>query len=159
MLLALDCTANLCSACGYDSEKDRELGRKVLDLGRGHAEHLIAVIVAALGAAGKTYADLGSIVVSVGPGSFTGLRVGVATARGLSLALKIPAIGVTTLEALATEAWESFPQTPVFVVLDGWRRQKPGRLYDEAGKLSSGPAAITLEEAAAMTTKIGRAHV
>lgn len=152
MILAIDCAANLCSACVYDSEKDRELGRKVLDLGRGHAEHLIAVIVAALGAAGKTYAGLGSIVVSVGPGSFTGLRVGVATARGLSLALKIPAIGVTTLEALATEAWESFPQRPVLVVLDGGRGEIHGALYDEAGKLSSGPAAITLEEAAAMTT-------
>ena len=70
MILAIDCAANLCSACVYDSEEDRELGRKVLDLGRGHAEHLIAVIVAALGAAGKTYADLGSIVVQP-----TGTRV------------------------------------------------------------------------------------
>lgn len=159
MILATDCAANLCSACVYDSEEDRELGRKVLDLGRGHAEHLMAVIEAALSAAGKTYADLRSIAVSVGPGSFTGLRVGVATARGLALALKIPAIGVTTLEALATEARQTFPQRPVLVVLDGGRGEIHGALYDEAGKLSRGPAAITLEEAAAMASMAAKGLV
>jgi tRNA threonylcarbamoyl adenosine modification protein YeaZ len=149
-LLAIDCSAGLCAACVHDAKADRELGRKVLDLGKGHAEHLMAVIEEALEKSGRTYADLAAIAVSVGPGSFTGLRVGVATARGLALALKIPAIGVTTLEALATEARQTFPDRPVLAVLDGGRAEIHAALYDELAVLRYGPAAITLEDAAAM---------
>ncbi|TGT75410.1 tRNA (adenosine(37)-N6)-threonylcarbamoyltransferase complex dimerization subunit type 1 TsaB, partial [Mesorhizobium sp. M8A.F.Ca.ET.161.01.1.1] len=99
----------------------RELGRSVLDLGKGHAEHLMAVIAEALTAGAMDYSGLGAIAVSVGPGSFTGLRVGVSTARGLALALKVPAIGVTTLEALAAEAAAEFPGRPVLAALDAGR--------------------------------------
>ncbi|TIR96638.1 MAG: tRNA (adenosine(37)-N6)-threonylcarbamoyltransferase complex dimerization subunit type 1 TsaB, partial [Mesorhizobium sp.] len=108
-LLAIDCAANLCAACVHDADAGIELGRQVLDLGKGHAEHLMAVIEAALKASGIGYQGLDAVAVSIGPGSFTGLRVGVSTARGLALALKIPAIGVTTLEALAAEAANAFP--------------------------------------------------
>jgi len=150
MILAIDCSANLCAACVYDAKAGKELGRDVLDLGKGHAEHLMGVIAAALGRAGKAYADLDAIAVSVGPGSFTGLRVGVATARGLALALKIPAIGVTTLEALAAETRQSFPGRPVLVVLDGGRGEIHAALYDEATVPHYGPAAITPDGAVAM---------
>jgi tRNA threonylcarbamoyl adenosine modification protein YeaZ len=149
-LLAIDCSANLCAACVYDAKTDRELGRRALDLGKGHAEHLMTVIGEALTAAGKAYADLSAIGVSVGPGSFTGLRVGVATARGLALALKVPAIGVTTLEALAAETRQAFANRPVLAALDGGRGEIHAALYDEFAVLRYGPAAITLEEAAAM---------
>lgn len=152
MLLAIDCAASSCAACVYDAKAGQELGRKVLDLGKGHAEHLMAVIEEALRQAGRTYADLTAIAVSVGPGSFTGLRVGVATARGLALALKIPAIGVTTLEALAEEARQTFPGRPVLAVLDGGRGEIHAALYDEFAGLRYGPAAMTLEEASAMAS-------
>ncbi len=152
MILAIDCSASLCAACVYDENAGRELGRKVLDLGKGHAEHLMAVIEEALEKSGKTYADLAAIAVSVGPGSFTGLRVGVATARGLALALKVPAIGVTTLEALAAEARQVYPDRPVLATLDGGRGEIYAALYDELAVLRYGPAAITLEEAATMVT-------
>ena len=104
MLLAIDTAAGLCAACVYDATAGEVTGRDVLDIGKGHAEHLMAVIGPPLSEAGIGYGDLGAIAVSVGPGSFTGVRVGVSAARGLALALKMPAIGVTTLEALAAEA-------------------------------------------------------
>ncbi len=85
-----------------------ERGRSVIDIGKGHAEHLMAVVEAAMKQAGVEYSDLGAVAVSVGPGSFTGVRVGVSAARGFAMALKIPAIGVTTLEAIAAEAREHF---------------------------------------------------
>src|SRR5690606_26839604 len=107
-LLAIDTAANLCAACVFDTDAG-ELGRAVLDLGKGHAEHLIGVIDDALKAAGTAYDDLDAIAVSVGPGSFTGVRVGVATTRGLELALKVPAVGVSTLEALEYERRDAEP--------------------------------------------------
>jgi len=152
ILLAIDCSARLCAACAYDADAGRELGRVELDLGKGHAEHLMAVIAEALKNAGLSYRDLGAIAVSVGPGSFTGVRVGVSTARGLALALKIPAIGVTTLEALAAQAREEFPDRAVLVALDGGREEIHAALYDEAAILRYGPAVATLAEMAGMAS-------
>jgi tRNA threonylcarbamoyladenosine biosynthesis protein TsaB len=152
-VLAIDCAASLCAACVYDAAAGQELGRSVLDLGKGHAEHLMGVIAAALEAAASGYADLGAIAVSVGPGSFTGLRVGVSTARGLALALRIPAIGVTTLEALAAEAAAMFPGRAVLAALDAGREEIHAALYDKAASLSYGPAVATLAQAAAMAAE------
>ncbi|RUU48206.1 tRNA (adenosine(37)-N6)-threonylcarbamoyltransferase complex dimerization subunit type 1 TsaB [Mesorhizobium sp. M6A.T.Ca.TU.002.02.2.1] len=147
-LLAIDCAANLCAACVYDAAAGKELGRSVLDLGKGHAEHLMGVIEEALKAAGTDYAGLGAIAVSTGPGSFTGLRVGVSAARGLALALKIPAIGVTTLEALAAQARATFPGRAVLAALDAGREEIHAALYDEVSVLRYGPAVSTLSQAA-----------
>ncbi len=152
-LLAIDCAASLCAASIFDADAGEELGREVLDLGKGHAEHLMAVIAEALRKAGVGYSDLGRIGVAVGPGSFTGLRVGVATARGLALALKIPVVGVTTLEALAAEARRDFPGRPVLAVLDGGRGEIHAALYDEGGVLRNGPAAMALDEAVGMAAE------
>lgn len=149
-LLAIDCAANLCAACIYDTGVGAELGREVLDLGKGHAEHLMAVIEAALKAASTGYHDLGAIAVSIGPGSFTGLRVGVSTARGLALALKIPAIGVTTLEALAAEGANAFPGRAVLAALDAGREEIHAALYDKTLVETYGPSVTTLAEATTM---------
>ena len=113
----------------------------------------MAVIDKALGEAGVTYADLGAIAVSVGPGSFTGIRVGVSAARGLALALKIPAIGVTTLEALAAEVATAFPNRTVLAVLDGGRGEIHAALFGADGAAVHGPAIATLAEAAAIANE------
>ncbi|PBC22924.1 MULTISPECIES: tRNA (adenosine(37)-N6)-threonylcarbamoyltransferase complex dimerization subunit type 1 TsaB [unclassified Mesorhizobium] len=156
-VLAIDCAASLCAACVYDAAAGRELGRAVLDLGKGHAEHLMAVIAEALKAAATDYPGLGAIAVSVGPGSFTGLRVGVSTARGLALALKIPAIGVTTLEALAAEAALAFPGRAVLAALDAGREEIHAALYDRALVLTYGPAVTTLPEVSALARETSAA--
>ena len=152
-LLAIDCAANLCAACVYDAAARQELGRSVLDLGKGHAEQLMAVIAEALKTAATDYAGLDAIAVSVGPGSFTGLRVGVSTARGLALALKVPAIGVTTLEALASEAAAAFLGRPVLAALDAGREEIHAAFYDELSVLTYGPAVTTLANAVTMATE------
>jgi tRNA threonylcarbamoyl adenosine modification protein YeaZ len=144
ILLAIDTAANLCAASIHDTPTGRELGRAVRDIGKGHAEQLMPVVEEALAAAGKQLADIERIVVSTGPGSFTGIRVGVSAARGFALALKIPAVGVTTLEALAEAARKKAGDRPVLAVLDAGRGEHHAALYDGLGKLRYGPAMTTL---------------
>lgn len=145
-LLAIDTAANLCAACVFDAGAG-ELGRAVLDLGKGHAERLIGVIDEALKAAGASYADLDAIAVAVGPGSFTGVRVGVAAARGLALALKKPAIGVSTLEALACEALEAEPGRPVIARIEAGRGQACLAGFAANGAPTAEPMALSLASA------------
>ena len=148
-ILAIDTAANLCAACIFDTEAG-ELGRAVLDLGKGHAEHLMSTIDEALTAAGTNYTGLDLVAVSVGPGSFTGIRVGVAAARGLALSLDIPSVGVTTLDAMAEEARRNFAGKAVLSAIDARRDQLYVAIFDDAGQCSFGPAIATLEDAAAM---------
>lgn len=152
-LLAIDCSASLCAACVYDARAEQELGRAVLDLGKGHAEHLMSVVDGALREAGTAFQDLAAVAVSVGPGSFTGVRVGVSAARGFALALKIPAIGVTTLEALAAEARDKFGSRNVLSALDGGRGEIQAAVYDGLGGMLYAPAVITLSRAAELATE------
>jgi len=119
----------------------------VLDLGKGHAEHMIEVIDGALAEAKLGYPDLSSIGVSVGPGSFTGVRVGVAAARGLALALKLPAVGVTTSEALGAETRAEWPDRKVLVVTKAGDRAALA-LFNEAGNTIEAPRLATFDEAA-----------
>jgi tRNA threonylcarbamoyl adenosine modification protein YeaZ len=153
ILLAIDCSANLCAACVLDSATDSELGRAVLDLGKGHAEHLMAVVGDALKGSGMGFPDLGAIAVSVGPGSFTGVRVGVSAARGFALALNIPAIGVTTLEAIAAEARDQFGARPVMSALAAGRDEIHAAVYDEFGMMRYAPSVTSLREAALLAAE------
>ena len=154
-LLAIDTAADLCAASILDTDAG-ERGRHVLDLGKGHAEHLMAVIETALEEAGTAYADLGGVAVSVGPGSFTGVRVGVAAARGLALALKIPAVGVTTLEALAHEKRADNPGRPVIARIEAGRGQVYVAAFSSDGTPTFGPAALDAQAAAAFIGKAGQ---
>jgi tRNA threonylcarbamoyladenosine biosynthesis protein TsaB len=149
-LLAIDTAANLCAACVYDTGAGVVAGRDVRDIGKGHAEQLLRVIEQAMRDAGTGYADLGAVAVSVGPGSFTGVRVGVSAARGFALALKLPAIGVTTLAALAAETREKFGAVTVLAALDAGRGEIHAAIYNELAMTVYGPAVVTLEDAAGL---------
>lgn len=70
---------------------------------RGHAEELMPAIETVLAEAALGFSDLDALAVTVGPGTFTGLRVGLAAARGLALARGLPLVGITTLEAIAAD--------------------------------------------------------
>jgi len=149
-LLAIDTASTLCAACVWDAGAGRELGRCVEDIGKGHAERLMDVIAEALSRAGATYADLGAIAVSVGPGSFTGIRVGVAAARGLALATKIPALGVTTLSAIAEEARKAYPDRRIIAAIDARRDELYVEDHAPDGALSFGPAIVNVADAAGL---------
>jgi tRNA threonylcarbamoyladenosine biosynthesis protein TsaB len=145
MLLAIDTAANLCAACIWDDTAGKPLSAVTRDIGTGHAEQLMDVIAEALDGAGIAMASLTRLGVVVGPGSFTGVRVGVSTVRGLALGLKIPAIGVTTLEALAAEARSAHPDRPVLAVIDARRDQFYSALFAANGAQTAEPAVLDRE--------------
>jgi tRNA threonylcarbamoyladenosine biosynthesis protein TsaB len=146
-ILAIDCAASLCAACVYDAAVNEELGRSVLDLGKGHAEHLMKVVDEAIAQSGIQFAELDAIAVSIGPGSFTGVRVGVSAARGYALALKIPAIGVNTLEALAASTRIEHPNRAVLVALSSAKDDLQAAVYDGDGAVLESPAIIDMKRA------------
>lgn len=92
-----------------------------------HSERLFALVDEALAGAGVGHGDLEAVAVTVGPGSFTGLRVGLATAKGIAFALGLPLAGVSTLEALARRAMP-FPGL-VLPLLDARKRQVYAAAY------------------------------
>ena len=93
-----------------------------------HSERLFALVDEALTGSGCRRKDLSAVAVTVGPGSFTGLRVGVATAKGIAFALDLPVVGVSTLAALALGA-QPFPGT-ILPMLDARKRQMYGAAVD-----------------------------
>jgi tRNA threonylcarbamoyladenosine biosynthesis protein TsaB len=100
-VLAIDTALAVCSAAVFDSDLDRALGRESVPMSRGHAEALMPLIVRVMEASQTDFSELDRIAVTVGPGSFTGLRVGIAAARGIALAAAKEAVGVSTLAAYA----------------------------------------------------------
>src|SRR5207245_7803218 len=77
------------------------IASETLPMARGHAEAVMPLIARVMDLAGVEFAELDRIAVSTGPGSFTGLRVGISAARGIALAAGKPAVGLSTLAALA----------------------------------------------------------
>jgi tRNA threonylcarbamoyladenosine biosynthesis protein TsaB len=106
---------------------ERVVGEYTLDVRVTHSERLMAAIDQLLSDAGWTARDLEGIAVSVGPGSFTGLRVGLSTVKGLALALAIPVAAVPTLDAMA--AMLPYAALPVCPVLDARKREVYASLY------------------------------
>ena len=153
-LLAIDTAAYLCAACVFDGDAGVEMARAVRDIGKGHAEILMDVIAEALGTADIAFAGLGAVAVSVGPGSFTGVRVGVSVARGLALALKIPAAGVSTLEALAFETRSLADDKPILTVIDGGRDGIYAAIYNSFGKIVYAPVVAQLDEIAELVNGV-----
>jgi tRNA threonylcarbamoyladenosine biosynthesis protein TsaB len=101
-ILACDTALGACSVAVLDGEKI--LAHRFVAMARGHAEALAPMVRATMAASGLGFAGLDRLAVTVGPGTFTGQRVGLAFMRGLRLALEKPLIGVTTLETMAAQA-------------------------------------------------------
>jgi tRNA threonylcarbamoyladenosine biosynthesis protein TsaB len=131
LLLALDTSTEKGSLAL--AEEDRLLGEYFLDCPGTYLQHLLPAVEELFQAAGRTLPDLGAIAVSQGPGNFTGLRIGLATAKGLSWALGCPLVAVPTLEALAAQV--PFLPHAVAVLMDAKRQEVYLGLYKCPGEL------------------------
>src|SRR5262249_9250239 len=117
-LLAIDTALAACAAAVLDTEQGRLVARESIAMERGHAESLLPLVARVMAQASMRFAALDRIAVTVGPGSFTGLRVGVAAARGIALAASKPAVGLSTLSAFAAPHLATDPDRPVVAVVD-----------------------------------------
>ncbi len=144
-ILAIDTTLGACSAAIVAEGKVLATKKEVR--ARGHVERLLPMIDEVRENAAIELADLDHIATTVGPGTFAGVRVGLATAKGLGLALEIPLVAVTSLEATAWEFASFNPdfESDLLVATDARR----GELYCQRFTLSEGKP-MPLDEAQAL---------
>ena len=140
-ILAFDTASSACSAAVW--RDGHVAARRFERMDRGQSEALIPMVVAALADAGEAMAGLDVIAVTVGPGTFTGLRIGLAAAKGFSLAACIPCLGVTTLEAVALAVPASDRRcAALLVALETKRDDVYAQVFDPGLRPLTPPAAI-----------------
>lgn len=154
LILAIDTALDACSVAVFETATDTFPAIASDVIGKGHAERLMAMIETAMAEAQIGFADLGRIAVTVGPGSFTGIRVGLAAARGIGLAGKIPVVGISTLDAIARGLSSS---DPVTIALDARRGEVYVASYDQHRQVIGEPEILSLEDACARARVAGRA--
>lgn len=143
-ILALDTSSGACSAAVRAAGKTAARRFEVMQ--RGHSECLMPMIRDVLGEAGLAMSDLDLIAVTVGPGAFTGLRIGLAAARGLALAAGKPCFGVTTTEAVAAGVRD---ETPVLVAIDSKRADLFVQIFLSQPRRPAAPAAAVCPDSLA----------
>lgn len=140
LLLAFDTAMAACSAALYDAARGRVVARRYERMERGHAEALAPMILEVMDEAGLRFDALARIGVTLGPGTFTGVRTAVAMARGFGLALGIPVIGIDTLAGIAANARDE--TRPLAIAADARR----GEVYFALN--GSRPEVIAIADAA-----------
>lgn len=144
-ILSIDTSMGACSAAVIDSDDPRPLAEAFLAMDRGHAEALAPMVSSVIEASGIALAEISRIAVTRGPGSFTGVRVGLAFARGLALSQGIPAIAIDTLSAIAAN---ETAEQPLLVAADARNQEVYAAHFDAVRKLVSGPRVATAAQAA-----------
>lgn len=156
-LMIVDTALGLCTAGVFavDGSGASQLGLRSEPMVKGHSERIAGFARDAAAEAGVAFEDLDRIGVTVGPGSFTGLRVGLAFAQGLGAALGRPVVGISALDALAASAGGA---PAVAALIDARRGQVYARFWRDGRP--DGPAeALTLEAAAGRIERLGAGAV
>ncbi|HTN98591.1 MAG TPA: tRNA (adenosine(37)-N6)-threonylcarbamoyltransferase complex dimerization subunit type 1 TsaB [Nordella sp.] len=141
MLLVFDTSMAACSAAAYDMAQGRVLAARFTLMERGHADALAPMIKEVMDEAGIAFADLTRIGVTLGPGTFTGVRTGIAMARGLALALDLKVTVLDTLTAIAANAPPD--KTPLVIAADARRDE----IYFRGASPGDAPMVLPVAEA------------
>jgi tRNA threonylcarbamoyladenosine biosynthesis protein TsaB len=118
LILAIDTALDACAAGILDTDAGKLIARESQAMKRGHAEALMPLLARVMKQSGIGFASLDRIAVTTGPGSFTGLRVGLSAARGIALAADRPVVGLTTLTAYAAPVVSQNNLPPVISAID-----------------------------------------
>jgi tRNA threonylcarbamoyladenosine biosynthesis protein TsaB len=147
LILAIDTALDACAAGVLDTDAGNLIAQESLAMKRGHAEALMPLIARVIRESGIAFASLDRIAVTTGPGSFTGLRVGLSAARGIGLAANKPVVGLTTLTAFAAPLVSESGEHPVISAIDARHDQVYYQVVSGNGSSLIRPCVAPIEEA------------
>jgi len=146
-VLAIDTALGACSAAILDTDHGGIIASESLPMVRGHAEALLPLLDRVVKEAHIAFAALDRVAVTTGPGSFTGLRVGIAAARGIALSIDKPAVGFSTLSAYAAPHLADDDNAPVVVAIDARHDHVYLQMFGPGGRSVIDPRLAPLREA------------
>ena len=152
LILAIDTSLEAVAACVFNSELSAIVAEESMPMKRGHAEALMPLLQRLFERIEGGAGAFGKIAVAVGPGSFTGIRVGVSAARGLGVALGIPVVGVSTLAAFAAPMVMAGAKSKIVVAIDARYDQVYLQCFRGDGKTILAPK---LRNSAAAALELG----
>jgi tRNA threonylcarbamoyladenosine biosynthesis protein TsaB len=158
LILAIDTALDACAACVLDTDAAQLLAHESQAMKRGHAEALMPLIGRVITQSGIPFANLDRIAVTTGPGSFTGLRVGLSAARGIGLAAGKPIVGLTTLTAYAAPLVSETGEHPIFSAIDARHDHVYYQVVSGNGGSLVRPRVAPIEEALA-ASRFGAPHL
>src|SRR5437899_7291144 len=146
-ILAIDTALDACAAAVLDTGRAEIIASETLTMTRGHAEAVMPLIARVMDGAETEFAALDRIAVTTGPGSFTGLRVGISAARGIALAAGKPALGLTTLSGFAAPLIAADDSKSVVAVIDARHDHVYLQIFGPGGRTLVAPRIAPLREA------------
>jgi tRNA threonylcarbamoyladenosine biosynthesis protein TsaB len=158
LILAIDTALDACSAAVLDTDASKIVAQESQPMKRGHAEALMPLLARVMKASGIAFASLDRIAVTTGPGSFTGLRVGLSAARGIALAAGKPVVGLTTLTAYAAPVVTDNGAHPIISAIDARHDHVYFQVVGGDGSSLIRPQVAPIGEALA-ASKFGAPHL
>ena len=152
-VLAIDTALAACAAAVLDTEHGGIVASESLPMTRGHAEALLPLVKRVMDEAGMGFAAIDRVAVTTGPGSFTGLRVGLAAARGIALAAGKPAVGLSTLSVFAAPHLATDDSFPVIAAIDARHGNVYLQVFSPGGRQFGAPRLASLRDAAAVAAE------
>jgi tRNA threonylcarbamoyladenosine biosynthesis protein TsaB len=158
LILAIDTALDACSAAVLDTDASKIVAQESQPMKRGHAEALMPLLARVMKASGVAFASLDRIAVTTGPGSFTGLRVGLSAARGIALAAGKPVVGLTTLTAYAAPIVTENGAHPIISAIDARHDHVYFQVVGGDGSSLIRPQVAPIDEALA-ASRFGAPHL
>ncbi|MGL4239688.1 MAG: tRNA (adenosine(37)-N6)-threonylcarbamoyltransferase complex dimerization subunit type 1 TsaB [Beijerinckiaceae bacterium] len=146
-ILAIDTALGACSVCVFDGAEQLPIAFEAEEMAKGHAEALMPMIERVMAKVEGGFASLARVSVSIGPGSFTGLRIGISAARAIGLAAGIPVVGVSTLAAYAAPLISPSESGVIAVAIDARHGMVFFQAFTMAGRTIVLPRVLPLKEA------------
>jgi tRNA threonylcarbamoyl adenosine modification protein YeaZ len=146
-VLAIDTALDSCSVAVLDTERGGIVASEMVQMTRGHAEALVPLLARVMDKANAAFVELDRIAVTTGPGSFTGLRVGISAARGIGLAANKPVLGLSTLAAYAAPHIAADDSVPIAVAIDARHYHVYLQIFGAGGRTLVAPRISSVSDA------------